>query len=244
MLWLLLCPPCCRPHPASVERHRALCHGATGSPALGSPWVVDGVGSSRASPPPPPTFGADLPTASYQPSPGRGGLEIPRQLMGEMAGVPRPPLLTGTELLLHKSLELRWGSSFWSPSSATCPDLRMPEVHGAARGCLGFSCAGGGRETLSGVVSRRDSLVPGPTDQKSPRTLPGFSGERGSGLWLVEYPPPRLEGLSVGMRGPMRGPCLVGRWVEHGCGAAGEGWRPIVYLKPTLPSPSLPGTAL
>lgn len=63
---------------------------------------------------------------------------------------------------------------------------------------LGFSYTGGGRETLSGVVGRRDSLVPGPTGQKSPCTLPGFSVERGSGSRLVEHPP---EGLSPGMTG-------------------------------------------
>lgn len=33
---------------------------------------------------------------------------------------------------------------------------------------LGFSCAGGGRESLSRAVGRRDSLVPGPTGPEIP----------------------------------------------------------------------------
>lgn len=65
-------------------------HGATGSPALGSPWGVDGVGSSSAPPPPLLTFGADRPTASYQPSRGWGAGNPPAAYKGDGRSSPAP----------------------------------------------------------------------------------------------------------------------------------------------------------
>lgn len=90
-----------------------------GSPALSIPGGVNGISSSRAPPPPLPTFGADLPTASYEPTPGC--LEIPQQCVGETAGDSPSPSFACAELLLHKLLELRGGSSFLTPLLCCLP---------------------------------------------------------------------------------------------------------------------------
>ena len=132
MSWLLLSPRRCRPHPANSGRRggtglcpvgqRAGSHGEL-SPEHPRGGGVNGVGSSRAASPPLPTFGADLPTASYEPTPGC--LEIPRQRVGEMAGEPPAPSLACTELLLHKLLQ---------PREVFIPDP-SPLLPALTRGC-------------------------------------------------------------------------------------------------------------
>lgn len=121
----------------------------------------------------------------------------------------------------------------------------MPEIWGQlmAGDSLGFSYTGGGRETLSGAVGRRDSLVP--VGQKSPCTLQEFSVARGSGSWSVQHPPPLPKGLSPAMMGPKRLtlPPLslpggtLGRTWPWGCRAR-KGARCLSETRPPLLSPS------
>ena len=185
------------------------------------------------------------------PSPPRGAWKSPGSTWGRRQEIPRPPRsrCTSSRTTAPPRIVGAEAGVFTPepPSSAACPDPRMLELWGQLLpgAGLSFSHAGGGRETLSGTGSGRDSLAPGPTGQKSPKRV-----ERRPGWRLVEHPPPPPPGRGAfpGMQGPeqltLPPPSLLGGtrggtrpWYLRG----GKG--PVVYLKPVLRSSPLPGAA-